>query len=101
MHQIVSFNPGYAFFDEKTAIQNASKYGNYNDNNFLGLSAIQNKKEMTVYQNALNEYFMKIRNENPNYFKEKTNIKFSELFKFRGVLGQGSYGVVMIVQDKL
>ncbi len=56
---------------------------------------------MTVYQNALNEYFMKIRNENPNYFKEKTNIKFSELFKFRGVLGQGSYGVVMIVQDKL
>jgi hypothetical protein len=49
----------------------------------------------------LHEYFMKIRNDNPDYFKEKSNIKFSDLFKFRGLLGQGSYGIVIIVQDKL
>lgn len=101
MLQIDNYNAGYAFLDEKAAIKNSSKYGIYNNINFLGLSAIQNKKEMTVYQNALHEYFMKIRNDNPDYFKEKSNIKFSDLFKFRGLLGQGSYGVVMIVQDKL
>ena len=71
MNQIVNFNAGYAFLDDKNNIQNSSKYGIYNNINFLGLSAIQNKKEMTVYQNALNEYYMKIRNENPDNFKEK------------------------------
>ena len=44
---------------------------------------------------------MQIRTENPDYFKDKSIIKFADLFKFRGLLGQGSYGVVMIVQDKL
>jgi len=29
-----------------------------------------------------------------------TQIKFSDLFKFRGLLGSGSYGVVMVIQDK-
>lgn len=39
--------------DDKAAIKNSSKYGIYNNINFLGLSAIQNKNEMTEYQNAL------------------------------------------------
>ena len=56
---------------------------------------------MTSYQIALTDYFLKLRSECPSFFKDKTNIKFSELFKFRGLLGQGSYGVVLIVQDKL
>ncbi|MFN9903394.1 MAG: hypothetical protein ACK55Z_32400 [bacterium] len=101
MHQTVNYNEGYAFLDDKAAIKNSSKYGIYNNMNYLGLSAIQNKNEMTEYQNALHDYFMKIRIENPDYFNDKSNIKFFDLFKFRGLLGQGSYGVVMIVQDKL
>jgi hypothetical protein len=101
VHQIVNYNESYAFMDDKAAIKNSSKYGIYNNINFLGLSAIQNKNEMTEYQNALHQYFMQIRTENPDYFKDKSIIKFADLFKFRGLLGQGSYGVVMIVQDKL
>ena len=39
--------------------------------------------------------------QNPEHFKGQSHIKFSDLFRFRGLLGQGSYGVVMIVQDKV
>lgn len=28
-------------------------------------------------------------------------IKFSDIFKFKGLLGQGTFGVVMMVEDKI
>jgi len=40
-----------------------------------------------------------MRKNNPD-FSEIREVKFSDLFKFRGVLGQGSYGLVVSVFDK-
>jgi|LauGreDrversion4_2_1035121.scaffolds.fasta_scaffold481427_2 hypothetical protein len=44
-------------------------------------------------------YFRNLKEENLDYFKNKSTIKFSELFKFRGLLGQGTFGVVISVSD--
>ena len=71
--------------------------------NYLGCcaAALRDKDDMkmTKSQTALAAYFNKFKAENLDYFNELTAIKFSDLFKFRGLLGSGSYGVVIIVQD--
>ena len=53
---------------------------------------------LTESQKSLIKYFDDLNHEG-NYFKNNgiTQVKFSDLFKFRGLLGSGSYGVVMIV----
>jgi hypothetical protein len=55
---------------------------------------------MTESQRSLVAYFGHLKRESPDCFGESSRVKFSDLFKFRGLLGSGSYGVVMIVQDK-
>ena len=52
---------------------------------------------MTKQQILLQEYFDLLRKDCDNDFSELSRIKFSELFRFKGLLGQGSYGVVMLV----
>lgn len=71
--------------------------------NYLGCCAValrnRDDTKMTKNQTALAAYFNKFKAENLDYFNELTAIKFSDLFKFRGLLGSGSYGVVIVVQD--
>lgn len=70
------------------------------NSNFLGQCAVVVRKDdnqMTQSQSALADYFNLFKKENLDYFNELTNIKFSDLFKFRGLLGSGSYGVVITV----
>lgn len=74
--------------------------GNYGYN-LLGYCGVKKQKDMTEYQRRLTEYFEQVRASSPDHFKGQTKIRFSEIFRFRGLLGQGSYGVVMIVQDKI
>jgi anti-sigma regulatory factor (Ser/Thr protein kinase) len=53
---------------------------------------------MTQAQKDIADYFkMLIEDHGSDYFEKQQEICFSELFKFKGLLGQGSYGVVIVV----
>ena len=79
---------------------------NNNEVSFLGKCALEMVNDgaesikMTGSQTALICHFNHLRNNNPGFLSDSTRIKFSDLFKFRGLLGQGQYGMVIVVQDK-
>jgi len=58
-------------------------------------------KEMTKKQIEFANYIDGIKDSEDEDFSERQTIKFGELFKLRGMLGQGTYGVVVMVQDRL
>ena len=74
-----------------------------NEVSFFGKCALEidpNPSEdikMTESQTALICHFNHLRNTDPSFLSETTKIKFSDLFKFRGLLGQGQYGMVIVV----
>lgn len=55
--------------------------------NLLGHCAIHDESKMTDYQIKLTNYFENLRSRDPDHFKGQRQIKFSDLFRFRGLLG--------------
>ena len=98
MQGVISANGPLGFL---VGMNQDEESGSLGAHNLLGYCAIKDKKDMTEYQRRLTDYFEQVRNANPAHFKGQNKIHFSEIFRFRGILGQGSYGVVMIVQDKI
>ena len=56
--------------------------------------------KMTESQKSLVEHFNHLNNINPGFLEDQDRTKLADLFKFRGLLGQGSFGVVLAVEDK-
>ena len=56
---------------------------------------------MTEYQERLVEHFRAVRQENVRTFTDRNEVLFSDIFRFRGILGQGQFGIVILVEDKL
>ena len=53
-------------------------------------------EKRTAYQSSLLEGIK----EQDSRFHERNEVLFNELFRFRGILGQGSFGIVICVEDK-